>query len=169
MKLVTTTKTKLTTKPISISFKKFSQNEIETIASIESESSEFTWTKNQLSKSISNPNNLCYAVSIKSQIIGYVIAMHATDSADILNITIHKDFKRKGYGSSLIDYLTKELISKGIKTIFLEVRRGNFAAISLYSSLGFEEISVRKNYYTKNSNQLSRREDGIIMRLELST
>ena len=169
MKLVTTTKTKLITKPISISFKKFSQNEIETIALLESESSEFPWAKNQLFESISNPNNLCYAVSIKSQIVGYVIAMPATDSADILNITIHKDFKRKGYASSLIDYLTKELISKGIKTIFLEVRRGNFAAISLYSSLGFKEISVRKNYYTKNSNQLSIREDGIIMCLELST
>ena len=169
MKLVTTTKTKLTTKPISISFKKFCHNEIETIASIESESSEFTWAKNKLFESISNPNNLCYAVSIKSQIVGYVIAMPAADSIDILNITIHKDFKRKGYGSSLIDYLTKELISKGIKTNFLEVRRGNFVAISLYLSLGFKEISVRKNYYTKNSNQLSTREDGIIMRLELST
>ena len=168
MKLVTTTKMKLTTKPISISFKKFRQNEIETIASIESGSSEFPWAKNQLSKSISNPNNLCYAVSIKSQIIGYVIAMPSAYSADILNITIHKDFKRKGYGSSLLDYLTKELIEKDIKTIFLEVRRGNFAAISLYSSLGYKEISVRKNYYTKNSNQLSRREDGIIMCLELS-
>ena len=169
MKLVTTTKMKLTTKPISISFKKFRQNEIETIASIESGSSEFPWAKNQLSKSISNPNNLCYAVSVKSQIVGYVIAMPATDSADILNITIHKDFKRKGYASSLLDYLTKELIKKDIKTIFLEVRRGNFAAISLYSSLDFEEISVRKNYYTKNSNQLSTREDGIMMCLELST
>tara|TARA_Y100000746_G_scaffold143609_1_gene122844 strand:- start:122 stop:607 length:486 start_codon:yes stop_codon:yes gene_type:complete len=159
---------KLTTKPISISFKKFRQNEIETIASIESGSSEFPWAKNQLSKSISNPNNLCYAVSVKSQIVGYIIAMPSADSADILNITIHKDFKRKGYGSSLLDYLTKELIEKDIKTIFLEVRRGNFAAISLYSSLGYKEISVRKNYYTKNSNQLSRREDGIIMCLELS-
>ncbi len=168
MKLVTTTKMKLTTKPISISFKKFRQNEIETIASIESGSSEFPWAKNQLSKSISNPNNLCYAVSVKSQIVGYIIAMPSADSADILNITIHKDFKRKGYGSSLLDYLTKELIEKDIKTIFLEVRRGNFAAISLYSSLGYKEISVRKNYYTKNSNQLSRREDGIIMCLELS-
>ena len=169
MKSVITTKTKLTTKPISISFKKFRQNEIETIASIESGSSEFPWAKNQLSKSISNPNNLCYAVSVKSQIVGYVIAMLSADSADILNITIHKDFKRKGYGSSLLDYLTKELIEKDIKTIFLEVRRGNFAAISLYSSLGYKEISVRKNYYTKNSNQLSRREDGIIMCLEIST
>ena len=168
MNWATSIKTKLTTKPISISFKKFRQNEIETIASIESGSSEFPWAKNQLSKSISNPNNLCYAVSVKSQIVGYIIAMPSADSADILNITIHKDFKRKGYGSSLLDYLTKELINKGIKTIFLEVRRGNFAAISLYSSLGFEEISVRKNYYTKNSNQLSRREDGIIMCLELS-
>ena len=31
--------------------------------------------------------------------------------------------------------------------VFLEVRRSNGAAISLYTSLGFENIGVRKNYY----------------------
>ena len=61
------------------------------------------------------------------------------------------------------------LKKRDIKTLFLEVRKGNFAAIALYLSLGFEEISIRKNYYTKNSNQLSLKEDGIIMRLEIST
>ena len=95
--------------------------------------------------------------------------MPSLDSADILNLAIHKDFKRKCYGSSLIDHLSMNLKQRDIKTLFLEVRKGNFAAIALYLSLGFEEISIRKNYYTKNSNQLSLKEDGIIMRLEIST
>ena len=91
--------------------------------------------------------------------------MPSIGSADILNVTVHKDFKRKGYGSTLILRLLNELSKKNIRSIFLEVRKSNFPAISLYLSLGFKEISVRKNYYTKNSNQNSIKEDGIMMRL----
>ena len=169
MKLVITTKTKLTTKPISTSFKKLTLYEIDTAAQLEQESSKNPWSKKQLSESISNPNNVCYMLEVKSKIIGFIIAMPSVDSADILNLAVHKDFKRKGYGSSLIEHLSMNLKKRHIKTLFLEVRQGNFAAIALYLSLGFEEISVRKNYYAKNSNQLSIKEDGIIMRLEIST
>ena len=165
MKLVIITKTKLTTKPISTSFKKLSPKEIDTILSIERGSTNYPWTKKQLSDSISNSNNLSYALAFESQIIGYIIAMPSIGSADILIVTVHKDFKRKGYGSTLILRLLNELSKKNIRSIFLEVRKSNFPAISLYLSLGFKEISVRKNYYTKNSNQNSIKEDGIMMRL----
>ena len=169
MKLVITTKTKLTTKPISTSFKKLTLYEIDTAAQLEQESSKNPWSKKQLSESVSNPNNLCYLLLVKSKIIGFIIAMPSVDTADILNIAVHKDFKRKGYGSSLINHLLSELKKRQIKNLFLEVRMGNFAAISLYLSLGFKEVSIRKNYYTKNSNELSIKEDGIIMCLEIST
>ena len=160
---------KLTTKPISTSFKKITLDEIETVAQLERESSKNPWSKKQLSESVSNPDNLGYLLLVQSKMIGYIIAMPSLDSADILNLAVHKDFKRKGYGSSLINHLLSELKKGQIKNLFLEVRMGNFAAISLYLSLGFKEVSIRKNYYTKNSNELSIKEDGIIMRLEIST
>ena len=169
MKLVIITKTKLTIKPISTSFKKITLDEIERVAQLEFESSKNPWSKKQLSESVSNPDNLGYLLLVQSKMIGYIIAMPSLDSADILNLAVHKDFKRKGYGSSLIDHLLMNFKKRDIKTLFLEVRKGNFAAIALYLSLGFEEISIRKNYYAKNSNQLSLKEDGIIMRLEIST
>ena len=168
MKLAIITKTKPTTKPISTSFKKLSLKEIDSIVSIEKDSSEHPWTSQQLSESIANSNNLNYILVLESKIIGYILAIPSIDSADILNIVIHKDFKRKGFGSNLIAKLTKELNKKKIKTIFIEVRKSNLSAISFYLSLGFKEISIRKNYYSKNSNELSIREDGIMMRLEIS-
>jgi len=169
MKLAITTKTKLTTKLINTSFKKLTLNEIDVVTELESKTSENHWTKQQLSESISNPNNLSQILIVKSKIVGYIIAMPSVDSADILNLAVHKDFKRKGYGSSLINHLLSKLKKRQIKNLFLEVRMGNFAAISLYLSLGFKEVSIRKNYYTKNSNELSIKEDGIIMCLEIST
>ena len=93
--------------------------------------------------------------------------MLALDSADILNIGIDPDFKRQGHGASLLNHLIQELKNRNIGKILLEVRAGNKSAIQFYKRQGFEEISVRKNYYTKNSKNQSHREDGIIMRIKI--
>ena len=93
--------------------------------------------------------------------------MPAVDTADILNIVINPKYQKKGYGKSLFVYLIKGLKYRGIKDILLEVRKSNIKAIKFYLRLGFKKISVRKNYYMENSNQLSERDDGIIMRLEI--
>ena len=89
--------------------------------------------------------------------------MLAGDTADILNIGIDQGFKRQGYGTALLNHLIKELRKRHIVEILLEVRAGNQSAIQFYKKQGFKEISVRKNYYMKNSKNQSQREDGIIM------
>jgi len=93
--------------------------------------------------------------------------MLAEDTADILNIGIDTDFKRQGYGTGLINHLIEELRKRNICKILLEVRTGNKSAIQFYKKQGFEKISVRNNYYMKNSNNQSQREDGIIMSIKI--
>ena len=93
--------------------------------------------------------------------------MLAGDTADILNIGIDPDFKRQGYGTALLDHLIKELKKRNIGEIFLEVRAGNKSAVQFYKKQGFKKISVRKNYYTKNSKNQLHREDGIIMSIKI--
>ena len=93
--------------------------------------------------------------------------MLTSDSADILNIGIDPNFQRQGHGRALLKHLIEELGKRHISEILLEVRVGNKSAIQFYKKQRFEEISVRKNYYIKNSNNLSQREDGIIMRIEI--
>ena len=167
MSLVITIKTKLTTRHTSISFNKLSSVEIPSLLSIEEQNSDYPWSQLQFTTSIQNSNNLCYCLSFNGITIGYLIAMLAGDTADILNIGIDPDFKRQGYGTALLNHLIKELRKRHIVEILLEVRAGNQSAIQFYKSQGFEEISVRKNYYTKNSKNQSHREDGIIMRIKI--
>ena len=93
--------------------------------------------------------------------------MLALDTADILNIGIDPDFKRHGNGTGLLNHLIEELRKRDICEILLEVRAGNKSAIRFYKKQGFKEISVRKNYYTKNSKNQSQREDGIIMSIKI--
>ena len=167
MSLAITIKTKLTTRRTSISFNKLSSIEIPSLLSIEERNSDYPWTQLQFTTSIENSNNLCYRLSLNGKTIGYLIAMLAKDSADILNIGIDPDFQRQGHGTALLKHLIEELIKSYIAEILLEVRVGNKSAIQFYKKQGFNEISVRKNYYIKNSNNRSQREDGIILRIEI--
>jgi len=160
-------KTKPTTRRTSISFNKFTSIEIPSVLSIEEQNSDYPWSQDQFNTSIENSNNLCYCLSLNGKTIGYLIALLALDTADILNIGIDPDFKRQGYGATLLNHLIEELKKRNISEILLEVRAGNKSAIQFYKRQGFEEISVRKNYYTKNSKSQSHREDGIIMRIKI--
>ncbi len=49
-------------------------------------------------------------------------------------------------------------------TLWLEVRASNAAAIALYEGLGFNEATIRLNYYPTTDG----REDAIIMALPIS-
>jgi len=160
------TKTKPIIKPISISYNKLSINDTDAVLLIESQNSHNPWSKNQIIESILNPTNLCYSISVNNQIIGFLMAMSAIDTADILNISINKDYQRKGYGKKLLHNLIKKLKDRAIGQLILEVRRSNQAAITFYLKHGFEEISLRKNYYMINSKHPNQKEDGIIMRLK---
>ena len=167
MSLVITIKTKLTTRHTSISFNKLTLIEIPSALSIEEQNSDDPWTQLQFTTSIENSKNLCYCLSQNGKTIGYLIAMLAVDTADILNIGIDSDFKRQGYGTGLLNHLIKELRKRNISEILLEVRVGNKSAIQFYKKQGFKEIFVRKNYYMKNSKKQSQREDGIIMSIQI--
>jgi len=162
-----TIKTRPTTRRTSISFNRLTPVEIPSALSIEEQNSDYPWSQGQFTSSIENSNNLCYCLSLKGKTVGYLIAMLTLDSADILNIGIDPDFKRQGYGTSLLNHLIEELRKRDIGEILLEVRAGNKPAIQFYKRQGFEEISVRKNYYTKNSKNQSHREDGIIMSIKI--
>ena len=167
MSLVITIKTKLTTRHTSISFNKLSSVEIPLLLLIEEQNSDYPWSQLQFTTSIENSNNLCYCLSLNGKTIGYLIALLTVDSADILNIGIDPDFQRKGYATGLLNHLIEELRKRKIVEILLEVRIGNKSAIQFYKRQGFKEISVRKNYYMKNSKNQSQREDGIIMRIKI--
>jgi ribosomal-protein-alanine N-acetyltransferase len=166
MSWVISIETKPIIKPISISYSKLSYDDIDSIVFIEHQNSQNPWSKNQFVESILNPTNLCYSMSIDNQILGFLMAMPADDSADILNISISKEYQRKGYGKKLLNCLIEELKNRKIKVLILEVRESNQSAISFYLKYGFEKISLRKNYYMNNSKQTNQKEDGIIMRLK---
>ncbi len=101
----------------------------------------------------------CYFVFVTDG--GFGAAMVNVDTADLLDIAVDPDVQGQGIGSRLMQFLIDECRARGVNTIFLEVRVTNTRAIALYKKFGFEQISIRKNYYS------SPHCDGYVMRKEI--
>lgn len=103
----------------------------------------------------------------EKNLLGYVAFYGTIESIDIFEVAIKKEYQGQGFGEKLLIESMKNLIGDNenveIKNIhfsgnkfLLEVNENNVKALKLYKKIGFEEISVRKNYYGNN-------EDAIIM------
>lgn len=69
------------------------------------------------------------------------------DEADILNIAVKEEYRRKGYARALMISLIDVAKGLGVKKMTLEVRADNLPAVNLYESLGFTQDGIRKKYY----------------------
>jgi len=78
----------------------------------------------------------------------------------ITNIAVREQHRRQGMGELLLISLIDLAIELGARLITLEVRASNTTAQSLYSKYGFNQVGLRRGYYTDN------REDGVLMSLE---
>lgn len=97
----------------------------------------------------------------KKRLIGYSTLYYKDKEAELLNIAVHPAIRRFGYGKVLLDGVVEFCTKKKIENIFLEVRRSNVKAISLYTSFDFKEVGVKKSYYPDT------KEDALIMKKEL--
>ena len=78
------------------------------------------------------------------KLIGFIHIQDLVDEIDIINLVIDEKYRRKGYASMLIDYVTNYAKDK---KIILDVSDQNLSAINLYKKYNFVEINRRKGYY----------------------
>lgn len=82
-------------------------------------------------------------------VVGFTVLWWVLDQAELANLAVREDHKRRGIGSVLLDQAIAHAESQGVESLFLEVRMSNESAYRLYSNRGFTQISVRKDYYQK--------------------
>ncbi len=132
------------------------------IYDLELESYDFPWTKEILRDCILYKYD-SFSVFFNENLVGYVIAKITYPETHILNLTVKKNFRKKGIGKSLIELIISEARLRSSENILLEVRVGNFEAQSLYEKYNFQIIGTRKNYYESENG----REDAYVLKLDL--
>ncbi len=130
------------------------------VAALEKRCFSDPWSENSVASELENPLSFWLVAEEEGQILGYVGSQTVLDETDMMNIAVHPDYRRKGIANRLITELIDGLKRRGSRMLTLEVRASNLAAIALYSSYGFQQIGLRKNYYRNP------KEDALILRKE---
>ena len=130
---------------------------------IEAHANPTPWSKQTFEK-ILELRSLSFVIIQNSVLIGFCIANKVLDECHLQNISVIENMRRQGVGDFMLDILIKRMKLAQLKVALLEVRRSNKTAQDFYRKNGFDELSVRKDYYQAKNG----REDAIIMRLEVS-
>ena len=92
-------------------------------------------------------------------VVGYAIYRAVCEQAELLNFGVRREYQGQGLGGNFLES-TLSLLPKSVEEILLEVRRSNVPATNLYEKLGFNEATVRRDYYPVAGGG---REDAIVM------
>ena len=104
------------------------------------------WSRNMLEEELTSfHDRISWVATHNKDILGYLMIRYLKNEINIINMAVTHLFQGKGIGRFLINHMIKDLPIHS--SIFLEVKKGNFPAINLYSSIGFKKVGLRRKYY----------------------
>ena len=138
-------------------------SDVDEVLSIEQAIQVYPWTRGNFCDALES-GYLCYVEETSDGMVaGYAVLMQGVDEAELLNMAVAAAHQRRGLGGALLTAMLKMANEMRLPRVLLEVRASNLAAMALYRSLGFVEISVRRDYY-RNMNG---NEDAIVMAFDV--
>ncbi len=140
------------------------QHDIAEVVAIEQAANQHPWSMKNFKDCLKAGHKAWVFVDDQQELIGYTIVQQVVDEVHLLNICVKPSLQGQGIGRKILDHVIDFANSVSSVLIVLEVRRSNDRAQQLYSQAGFNEMSVRKDYYPAKQG----REDAILMGMDLS-
>ncbi len=144
-------------------FRRMTPNDLEQVMQVELEVYEFPWTERIFSDCI-RVGYCCWLALYGKTVVGHAVISVVADESHMLNLSIAQAHQRKGYGQQFVEFLIKQARENHAKSMLLEVRPSNRAAINCYNKAGFNEVGCRKDYYPANRG----REDALLLARHIS-
>ncbi len=127
------------------------------IAQIEKMCFSCPWSEQSFLDTLEKETIFYLVAEKEGELIGYIGVWQALEEADITNIAVVPQERRRGVALQLLGCAKEEAFRRGVTALTLEVRAGNRAAVELYKKVGFVVEGVRKGYYQKP------KEDALLM------
>jgi ribosomal-protein-alanine N-acetyltransferase len=99
----------------------------------------------------------CSGVRYVGAVAGFICSWVVEDECHIFKVAVRRECRRRGIGSLLLEGLTQAAVAQGVDKFWLEVRRSNGPAVSFYRRRGYQEMGLRKGYYSDTG------EDAVVM------
>ena len=130
------------------------KTDIPYLVALEEELLKETVGEEMLASELHNKFARFFVATFNDMVIGYLRCWMVEDTVDIINVVIDKNYQHHGFGQALFSQMEEEAKINNCNNIMLEVKENNTQAINFYLKQGYEQISIRKNYYQDHSNAL---------------
>ena len=112
------------------------------------------WSKKQWAQEFQKDGIEIFGLLIANLVIGICVFQVVLDEAQINYFVVDQKFRKRGFGSYLMNYLIKRCEKLNLNRLLLEVSRSNVTAERFYSRFNFFTVGVRKNYYKDHSDAI---------------
>lgn len=137
------------------------EEDIGRLVQISEESLSEPFTEGNFKSTFNNESEHLLIAEDSGEIVGYCDFTLAGPEGELLQIAVDSSKRGKGAGKMLFLEMVKFLREKGVLNLFLEVRKSNVPAKSLYESFGMVPVGERPGFYNNP------KEDALIYRLDV--
>lgn len=109
------------------------------------------WSEKSVLETVQQKQSVCFAAEKAGHLLGYLLAYHAADEAEIARIAVQKEARRQGAAGKLMQALEHYCEEHKVEKLLLDVRESNEAARSFYTKNGFVEDGIRQGFYVNPS------------------
>jgi ribosomal-protein-alanine N-acetyltransferase len=127
-------------------FRPITKKDLTQLLAIEKATHIVPWTEDTF-KVCFNAGYFGWAIEIENNTVGFIMISMQRDECHVLNVVVQHTHQGKGLGRQLMEYAMLHAKQQGAAIVYLEVRRSNSRAISLYRKLHFHQVGERKGYY----------------------
>ncbi|MDE7330834.1 MAG: ribosomal protein S18-alanine N-acetyltransferase [Lachnospiraceae bacterium] len=131
--------------------------DVEAASKIESEAFSMPWSAQDFLEMVEADYAYYYVAVEDGSVVGCCGIRNMAGDGEITNVVVAADYRKKGIGRKIMEYMLERAKENGMGDCTLEVRVSNQPAIRLYESLGFKGEGVRPGFYDRP------KEDALIM------
>lgn len=119
------------------------------------------WPETSFRGLLNRADSSLFVAEVGGEVVGHAACWAVLEQGELGNIAVAPEYRRRGIARRLMDAVIDDMIRRGVRQLYLEVRISNTGAQRLYESYGFRSVGCRPDYYT------SPVEDAIVMRKDL--
>lgn len=149
-----------------LQIRKMRMEDLDRVVEIDHASFSLPWPRSSFVFEVQeNEASRCWVAEVtntdgETTLAGLLVAWLIVDEYHIATIATAAEYRRQHIGRRLMVHGLSSAMQEGAVVSYLEVRRNNIPAQSLYISLGYQQDAIRPRYYQDNN------EDAILMSLQ---
>jgi ribosomal-protein-alanine N-acetyltransferase len=118
------------------------------VAAMDADCGDVHWTPEHFRRELENARAAFFVLREDDRLLGYGGYWNLAPEAQITNLVIARARRGHGLGRALLKHLISHAAERGCRSMTLELRASNAAAMDLYQAEGFRETGRRNGFYT---------------------